>query len=129
MIHFKHGKKHSGLSSPFNKFTNWVFLKCSFTYQKVCDLIFCPCVLHVRGLYLTVQTRRLFCKNAHVLHSFGCLSTWILKTHFFENESQGGKIRKRSPSIFVWTAIPHTYQNNDAITPPLDLLPSIFGEC
>ena len=41
-----------------------------------------------------VQTRTLFCENAHVLHCFGRPSTRILKTqrlkmHFFENGSQG----------------------------------------
>uniref|UniRef100_A0A671U678 Phospholipase A2 n=1 Tax=Sparus aurata TaxID=8175 RepID=A0A671U678_SPAAU len=39
-----------------------------------------------------VQTRTLFCENAHVLHRFGRLSTRILKTqrlktHFLENGS------------------------------------------
>ena len=46
-----------------------------------------------------------------------------LKMHFFENGSQGGKIRKCSPPILVWAANVHTLQNNDAIAPPLDLLP------
>ena len=31
------------------------------------------------------------CENAHVLYHFGRLSTWILKTHFLENRSQGGR--------------------------------------
>ena len=49
-------------------------------------------------LSLAVQTRMLFCENAHVLHRFGRPSTRILKTqrlktHFFENGSQGGKIK------------------------------------
>ena len=34
-------------------------------------------------------------ENAHVLHHFGRPSTWILKTHFFENWSQ-----KTQPSRF-----------------------------
>ena len=38
-----------------------------------------------------------------------------------ENGSQGGKIRKRSPPVLVWTANPHTFRNDDAITQPLDL--------
>ena len=44
-----------------------------------------------------------------------------LKTHFFENGSQGGEIRKHSPRAFMWTANPHTFQNDDAIAPPLNL--------
>ena len=46
-----------------------------------------------------------------------------LKIHFSENESEGGKIRERSPPVLVWTANPHTFQNDDAIAPPLNLLP------
>ena len=64
---------------------------------------------------------------SHVLHRFGRPSTQILKTHFFENGSQGGTIRKCSPPVFVWTAnlsIFHTFQNDDAIAPPLHLQPS-----
>ena len=74
------------------------------------------------------RAKTLFCENAHVLHRFGRLSTRILKTqrlkmHFFETGSQGGEIRKRSTRVFMWTANPHTFQNDDAIAPPLDLLP------
>ena len=68
-----------------------------------------------------VQTRTLFGENAHVLHRFGRPSTRILKTHFFENGSQCGKIQKGSPPVFVWTVNPYTFQNDDAIAPPLDL--------
>ena len=46
-----------------------------------------------------------------------------LKTQSFENRCQGEKIQKRSPPILVWMANPHTFQNDDAIAPPLDLLP------
>ena len=46
-----------------------------------------------------------------------------LKMPLFENRSQGGKIRKRSPPVLVWTVNPHTFQNDEAIAPPLDLLP------
>ena len=65
----------------------------------------------------------------NVLRCFGRPSTQILKTqrlrtHFFDSGSQGGKIRKSSPPIFLWTANPHTFQNDDAIAPLLDLLPS-----
>ena len=70
-----------------------------------------------------VHTKTLFCENAHVLHRFGRPSIRILKmqrlkTHFFENSSQGEEIRKRNPPIFMWTAKPHTFQNNDGITLP-----------
>ena len=43
------------------------------------------------------------------------------QTHFSENGSQGGEIRKRSPPVVVWTANPHTFQTDDAIAPPLNL--------
>ena len=69
----------------------------------------------------------LLCENAHVLHRFGhffaVLKMQCLKMHFFENGSQGGEIRKRSPPVLVWTANLDTFQNNVAIAPPLDLLP------
>ena len=66
------------------------------------------------------------CKNAHVLHRFGRLSTQILKmqslkTHFSETRSQGGEIRKHSPRVFMWTANLHTVRNDDAIAPLLNL--------
>ena len=75
-----------------------------------------------------VHTKTLFCENAHILHRFGRPSTRILKTqrlktHFFETRSQGGEIQKCSPPVFMWTANLHTFQNDDAIAPPLDLLP------
>ena len=74
-----------------------------------------------------VHTKTLFCENAHVLHHFGqpstrILKTQCLKTHFFENGSQGGKTWKHRPPVLVWTVNPHTFQNDDAIAPPLDLL-------
>ena len=52
------------------------------------------------------------CESSHVLHRLGQPSTQILKTqwlktHFFENGSQGGKIRKRSPPVLVWTVNLH----------------------
>ena len=65
-----------------------------------------------------VHKETLFCVNTHFLHHFGRSSTWILKTHFF-----CGKIRKRSPRIFVWRANTRTFRNDDAIAPSLDLLP------
>ena len=36
----------------------------------------------------------------------------------FLNRSQGGKIRKHSPPVFMWTANPYTFQNDDVIAPP-----------
>ena len=39
----------------------------------------------------------------------------------FWNRSQGGKIQKRSPPVPVWTANPHTLQNDHAITQPHDV--------
>ena len=64
-----------------------------------------------------------FAKNAQVLHRFGWPYTRILKrqrlkTHFFEKGSQGGKIRKRSPPVVMWTANPHTFQNDTASPHP-----------
>ena len=44
-----------------------------------------------------------------------------LKTYFFETGSQGGKIRKCSPRVFMWTVNPHTLGIDDAIAPPPNL--------
>ena len=81
-----------------------------------------------------IQMRTLFCENAHVLHCSGrpptrILKTQCLKTHFFENGSQGGEIRKRSPPIFMWMANPHTFQNDDAIAPSRNLLSLTSEPC
>ena len=81
--------------------------------------------VHTKTL-LHENTCTISCENAHVLHRFGCLSTRILKTQHLKMHKMGlrvKKIRERSPPVFMWTANPCTFRNDDATTPPFNLLP------
>ena len=40
---------------------------------------------------------------------------WVPENALFWNRGSGGKILKRSPRVFVWTANLHTSLNDDAI--------------
>ena len=89
--------------------------------------IYCPAQTKVTVILGGRPHEIALLRNAHALHRFGRLSTRILKTqrlktHFIDNGSQGGEIQKRSPPVVMWTANLHTFRNNDAIAPPLDLL-------
>ena len=62
-----------------------------------------------------------FLKRTRIASFWPTVHTDPENATLFENGSQGGEIRKHSPPVLMWTAIPHTFQNDDAIAPPRDV--------